>query len=372
MTVAINTLAMRSPAHGVGRYIGGIVPELLREDAGRYLIYSAPSFVERWRAAGARRVKAVTPVRGFRLLWEQTLLPADLRGERAAVFWGPAHAVPLWRTTRQVLTIHDLTWFTLPHLHSRLKAAYFRTMLRATSRRADRIVASSRATANDVECILKVPHDRIRVVLLAPDQAFRPASAAAIDAARRRYDLPREFILSLGVIEPRKNLRGLVAAVDHWAAKGAALPLLVAGSLDYGWQTRAVTQAIHESRASVRLIGQIPDAELPAVISAATVLAYVPFAEGFGLPLIEAMSCGTPVVASTADALREVGGDAALFVDPRDVVAMADALEGLARDPVKREALRSAGLARSRLFNWRSAAAQLTAIFDELEMPHDG
>ena len=367
MTVAINTLAMRSSAHGIGRYVGAMVGELLRVEPDRYLIFSAPSQFDSWRTQGARHLGAAPASRGLRLAWEQTQLPARLARDHVSVLWGPAHAVPLWKTTRQVLTVHDLTWFNYPALHTRVKGIYFRTMLRIATHRADRIVASSATTAEDLERILHVDPARIRTVLLAPDASFRPAEPAAQAHVRVAYDLPAQFVLALGVVEPRKNLISLVRAVETLAQHGQRIPLVIAGSLAYGWQKEQLLAAIKASPADVRLLGQIPEADLAALISAARVLAYVPVAEGFGLPVLEAMACGTPVVASTAPAIREVAGDAALLVDAHDIGAMADAIGRVVADPSLRDRLQADGFARARRFSWSAAAAALSAVFNELE-----
>lgn len=369
MTVAVNTTAMRSSAHGIGRYVGAMLAELLAADSDRYVIYSTPAHFSRWKALGAHRLRAAPSARGLRLLWEQLRLPALLRREGAAVLWGPAHAIPIWRTSRQVLTVHDLTWFNFPSLHTRLKGAYFRSMLRIATRRADLIVASSETTARDLERILHVPPERIRTILLAPDASFRPAPDVARNHVRIAYDLPPRFILALGVVEPRKNLLTLVRAVEGLARAGQEVPLVIAGSLDYGWQKDELLQAVKTSPARVRLLGRVPEADLAALISAATVLAYVPVAEGFGLPVLESMACGTPVVASTAPAIREVAGDAALLVDAHDVEAMSEALGRVARDASLQDRLRNSGFARAALFSWPAAAAALSAVFDELEKP---
>jgi len=351
MTVAINTTAMRSSAHGIGRYVSAMLTELLRADPGRYLIYSTPTHFSRWRSLGALELRRAPAARGLRLIWEQARLPALLQREGVSVLWGPAHAVPIWKTTRQVLTVHDLTWFNYPSLHTRGKGAYFRAMLRIATRRADRIVASSATTARDLEQILHVDPNRIRTVLLAPDASFRPATETAKTHVGIAYDLPSEFILALGVVEPRKNLLSLLRAVEALARRGQPVPLVIAGSLEYGWQKDQLLAAIKASPASVRLLGKIPEADLAALISAASVLAYVPVAEGFGLPVLEAMACGTPVVASTAPAIQEVAGDAAILVDAHDIDHMAEALGRVMTDAAVRDRLRAAGFARAGQFS---------------------
>jgi glycosyltransferase involved in cell wall biosynthesis len=367
LSVAINTLAMRSEQYGFGRYIGAMVRELLRQEPERFLIYSARELMGDWRAWGARRVKSGPAQRDPRLLWEQTVLPADLRRERAAVLWGPAQALPLWKTTRQVVTIHDLTPFTHARYLPYGRVAYFRGMLRAATRRADRVVVVSRATAVEVIRLLRIDPGRIRLIPEAVGPEFQPGAAAARAAVREQYELPERFILSLGVIEPRKNLPRLLQAVALLNHAGIPLPLVVAGYPRNSHHREELRQTAERDGSAVHFLGVVPEPDLPALLGAATLLAFVSLAEGFGLPLLEAMACGTPVVASRIASLTEVGGDAALYVDPHDPGAIAAAIQSLAQDGTLHGRFQRAGLERARQFSWAAAARALRAVFDELE-----
>jgi glycosyltransferase involved in cell wall biosynthesis len=367
VTVAINTLAMRSEQYGFGRYIGAMVRQLLRQEPERFLIYSARELMGEWRAWGARRVKSGPARRDPRLLWEQTVLPADLRRERATVLWGPAQALPLWKTTRQVVTIHDLTPFTHAGYLPYGRVAYFRGMLRAVTRRADRVVVVSRATAEEVERILRIDSARIRVIPEAVGPQFQPGAGTARAAVRERYGLPDRFILALGVIEPRKNLPRLLQAVALMNHAGKSLPLVIAGHPRNARHQQGLRQTAARDGSAVHFLGEVPEPDLPLLLGAATLLAFVSLAEGFGLPLLEAMACGTPVVASRIASLAEVGGDAALYVDPHDPDAIAAAIRSLAQDGPLHQRLQRAGLERAQQFSWAAAAQALRAVFDELE-----
>jgi glycosyltransferase involved in cell wall biosynthesis len=369
MTVAINTLAMRSEQYGFGRYIGAMVRELLRQEPERYLIYSHPELMAEWRSWGARRVKSGPARRDPRLLWEQTVLPADLRRERPTVLWGPGQGLPLWKTTRQVITIHDLTPFTHARFLPYGRALYFRAMLRGVSRRADRVVAISRATAAEIEAVLHVDPARIRVIPEAAAETFSPVDALAVTAVRHHYHLPERFVLALGLVEPRKNLRMLIEAMARLSQQGAPLPLVITGRAPSARHRRELEDQVRRQDLPAQFLGEVPQRDLPALLTAATVLAFVSLAEGFGLPLLEAMACGTPVVASRLSALAEVGGNAALFVDPHDPHGIAAAIQSLAQDGALHERFRTAGLERARHFSWNKAARDLRAVFDELEPP---
>jgi glycosyltransferase involved in cell wall biosynthesis len=184
---------------------------------------------------------------------------------------------------------------------------------------------------------------------------------------RERYGLPDRFILSLGVIEPRKNLPRLLQAVALLNHAGKSLPLVIAGHPRNAQHRDELRQTAARDGSAVHFLGEVPEPDLPPLLGAATLLAFVSLAEGFGLPLLEAMACGTPVVASRIAALAEVGGDAALYVDPDDPDAIAAAIQSLAQDSALHQRFQRAGLEQARQFSWAVAAQTLRAVFDELE-----
>jgi glycosyltransferase involved in cell wall biosynthesis len=259
----------------------------------------------------------------------------------------------------QVLTVHDLSFLRHPEWFRVDRAAYYSYAIRRSVRLARRIIADSRATATDLESLLGVSPARIDVVPLGVGAEFQPATAERVDAVRKQYDLPEAFFLYVGTHEPRKNLARLVEA---WNSIADEYPqdLVLAGRA--GWKSAHLTAAIAASPHAARIHrpGYVPRRDLPALLSAADAFVYPSLFEGFGLPPLEAMACGTPVLTSATSSLPEVVGNAAVLVDPTDIASIAD---GLLRVLAEATALRQHGPQRAAAFTWERCAAATIAIY---------
>ena len=294
-----------------------------------------------------------------RLLWEQLSLPRLLRSARADVVHSPHYTFPLLTRVRRVVTVHDLTFFTMPEVHSRLKGVFFRWWIRASRRFRTTVIADSESTAADFTRIVRGSLDRVVVSHLAFDRSIFhvPTDAESAALARSVPDLPPSWIAFLGTLEPRKNVVALieahrVATVDR--GEGAPALLLAGGS---GWDDD-IEPAIARSRASgndVRRLGYLPLETLPAFLGGSTVFAYPSLGEGFGLPVLEAMASGACVLTTDRMSLPEVGGDAVEYTEV-DAADIARAIAALLDDPARRAALSAAGIRRSELFSWAAAA----------------
>jgi len=271
------------------------------------------------------------------------------------------------RTARTVLTIHDLTILLFPQLHPPKRLALMGPALVPAARRADRIVASSACTRDDVLKLLPVEPERVVVVPGGIDPIFEPKPAAEVAACLAPLGLRAgEYLLFLGTIEPRKNLARLLHAVER--AGSEIGPLVLAG--EKGWNNAGIRHAVARLARDgrVRDLGYVPDDLRVALYAGARAFVYPSLYEGFGMPPLEAIACGTPVVTSNVSSLPEVMGDAALFVDPEDVSALASGLTRLWRDEALRADLRARGLARAREFSWdRTARLMLDVYRDVLE-----
>jgi glycosyltransferase involved in cell wall biosynthesis len=268
----------------------------------------------------------------------------------------------LWRG-RSVVSFMDLSFLRYPRAFNRGNRVYLTTMARAAVRRADHLLAISEHTRQDLIHLLGADPARVTVTYCGVDAAFRPLPEPEVRAYRARRELPDEFILYLGTLEPRKNVPRLLDAYARLRRRGPAPPLVIAGGR--GWGHTAVDARLEALGLtdSVRFLGFVPTAELPLCYNAAGVFVYPSLYEGFGLPPLEALACGTPVVASTASSLPEALGDAALLVDPRDSVALADALDVSLNDRALRDRLRAAGPDQARRFSWRRMAEQTLAVY---------
>jgi len=308
-------------------------------------------------------------------LWLLAYLPLRLRRLATDVYHGPAVFLPLVKLGyRTVVTIHDLVSFLFPRTVPRKYALYMRLMTRLAVRSADRIIAVSGATRDDLTRVLRVPDDKVAVIHEAVSPAFAvPPDPAAVDAVLRRYGIRRPYCLFVGNLEPRKNLSRLIEAFGLLRARavrapdGAAAPQLVlAGTRGWLYNGILTDVAAHGETSDIVFTGYVPAADLPALYAGAACFVFPSLYEGFGLPVLEAMAAGTAVVASRVGAIPEVAGDAALLVDARRPVELAEAIESVLTDPTLRARLVARGRARARLFTWEAVARQTLAVYESV------
>jgi len=296
--------------------------------------------------------------------FEQFALPLELTRLKLDLLHSPDFIPPLRRRFRSVITVHDLAFLRYPHLLTRESAHYY-AQIDQGARSADRVIAVSESTKRDVIQLLGVPEDRVVVIYEAYNPAFRPLPAGEqVSAVRDRYGLPERFVLFVGTIEPRKNLPTLLKAFRLLLdGKDSSLLLVVAGQ--WGWLYDEVQQTYEQLRLGqrVRFLGHVPTPELVALYNAALVLAYPSYYEGFGLPPLEAMACGTPVVAARTSSIPEVVGDAGLLVDPDDIEGLAAALWRAIDDSEVREVLIRRGLERAKAFSVDRMAKATLAVY---------
>jgi glycosyltransferase involved in cell wall biosynthesis len=358
MRIAINTLAMRRELYGVGNYIKHLVACLSKLDSkNEYLLFASRENDHHLKHLGGNfRVQYAPSNRTIRLAWEQLILPRRLKRERIDVYHGTTFVTPLHKTSRQVVSIHDMTFYLTPERHSLHKRVYFRAMIPKAVRGSDRVIAISESTKRDLLRLLDVEADKISVVPLGVDSRFSPAvDEAVLAGVREKYNLPSKFILFVGMIEPRKNLQILL---DVYEAAGLDedIDLVLAGNL--GWDYQGLLRKIADSPVShrIRMLGYIADADLPALYTLATLFVYPSVYEGFGLPVLEAMACGTPVVTSNVSSLPEVAGDAAVLFDPSDSRSLASALQEVLGSSQLRKSMSERGRQRAQLFTWERTA----------------
>ncbi len=301
-----------------------------------------------------------------RLRWQQWELPRRARAAGAQVLHVTGFDAPRWRPCPVVLTVHDLIGMLFPRNLPPVSRLYWGRWLPCSIRWADRIIADSEQTRQDLVRLLGMAAERVAVIPLGVDEAFRPlADPAALAAVRAKYALPPAYILYLGTLEPRKGIDTLIAA---YAALAADIPqhLVLAGKR--GWHTRALFRQVEALGlgARVHALDYVAGEDRPALYSLADLFAFPSRYEGFGLPVLEAMACGTPVVCSHASSLPEVAGDGALTVAPDDAAALAAAMRRVLVDGSLRDALRARGLAWAQRFTWEETARRTAAVYEEL------
>ncbi len=364
MDIGIDARLIHYRKGGIARYTIRLARALARVDREntywilqhrkhREPIVQAPNF---------RRVSMWTPTHHP---LEQFLLWVELHKVHLHVLHSPDFIPPLHKIgVRRVITVHDLAFLRYPHLLTRAAARYYGQIDRAV-RRADHIIAVSQSTKQDLMNLLGVPEKKITVIYEAADEVFRPLpreeSAAEV---RRRYNLPADYILFVGTIEPRKNLNTLILAYHALRTEHHLDPPLVFAG-EHGWLADEVYSLVEELDLRDRcfFLGRVSTAELVYLYNAARVLAHPALYEGFGLPPLEAMACGTPVIVSNVSSLPEVVGNAALLVDPTDVEAWTVALHRLLTDDALWNELREKGFERARQFSWEQTARETLAVY---------
>jgi glycosyltransferase involved in cell wall biosynthesis len=305
-----------------------------------------------------------------RMVWEQFAAPVVTMRDQIDVLFCPVNVVPLAARVPSVVTVHDVAFLAHPEAFHASKRRYLDFMTRRSVHRARRVIAVSEHTKGDLVDRYHLPPDRVTVIPNAADRRYRPADDAdSASSFRAANDLPDRFILFVGTLEPRKNLRRLVEAFSSVSARAPDVKLVIVGGS--GWLTSDLAPLVHDRGLTDRIIftGYVSDDDLPRWYQAATIFCYPSLYEGFGLPVLEAMACGTPVVTSNTSAIPEEAGDAAILIDPTDVAALAEALAALIDDPTRREEMRAAGIERAQLYAWdRTARATLNV---SREATHD-
>ncbi|MGH9092103.1 MAG: glycosyltransferase family 4 protein, partial [Acidimicrobiales bacterium] len=303
---------------------------------------------------------AAPSARPLRLAWEQVLLPGVVRRAAAEVHHGPHYTMPRRAPVPVVVTVHDCTFFDHPEWHERSKVLVFRRAIRVAARRAAAVVCVSRTTAERLQDLVAVrgpvvvaPHgvDHER---FGPEEPWPGADAAALHA----LGLPpgRPFLVHVGTLEPRKDVPGLVRAFDRLAPGHPDLLLVLAGHR--GWGTEAVARAVAASPHRDRVVrtGYVPDPAVPALLRRAAAVAYPSLEEGYGLPALEALACGAPLVTTEGTAMAELAGEAALLVPPGDPAALAGALEEALAGGSAASGRRRLGLAAAAGRTWAASA----------------
>ncbi len=368
-----------TPAYEQGGGIGRYVRELVAA-----LAWCDPETEYRLFVAGAG-AKPLPPLPGpnftwaasrlspvwFARLWQRARLPLPVEwwvGSVALYHATDFVLPPTYPGTRTVLTVHDLSFVRAPEAASPALKRYLDRVVPRSVRRADHVLADSQATKEDLIALYGVQPDKVTVLLSGVHPRFQPVRDPALLASvRARYGIgDAPFVLSVGTVQPRKNYERLMQALAALPTTLRDIHLVIAGGR--GWLQGPIHAAVDALglQGRVHFIGFAEDADLPALYSAARCFAFPSLYEGFGLPVLEAMACATPVVTSNVSSLVEVAGDAALLVDPLSVPQISAALARLLTDDALRLELVERGLRQAALFTWGKAAAQLHALYGQL------
>jgi glycosyltransferase involved in cell wall biosynthesis len=286
--------------------------------------------------------------------------PFDMLAGKADVYHFTNFLLPPLRRGRSVVSIYDVGFLRMPHTAEARNLRYLTARLDDTVRRADAIVTISRFSAGEIETLLSVDAKKIHMIYVGISPAFKRPGKESVEAMRRQFNLDKPYVLFVGTLEPRKNIPFLVEVFEKMT--GFDGYLVIAGSC--GWKYEPILEAMKQSSraAGIRHIGYVPDEQLPALYAGAEAFLYPSLYEGFGMPPLEAMACGTPVVSSSAASMPEALGDAAMFVDDFDAALWAKQ----AMSALGNAAMGQKGPAQAAKFTWQAAASSTWNLYRKL------
>ena len=354
---------------GIGTYIRNLLRQLARQDGQtEYVVLARPADCEALATLG-ENFRAVPETAGNYSIAEQIRVPLALRREGVTLFHAPHYVLPPLVMCRSVVTIHDCIHLMFPqYLPNRIALTYARVSIGLASRRATRVLTVSESSKRDILRFVDIPAEKIDVIYNAYDERFgvepREEDVARV---RERYQLHDPFVLYAGTVKPHKNVERLIEAFDLVRKHGLDdLKLVLIGDeiSKYAALRRAVHS--HQLHKFVRFLGYLPEETLAVMYRLASVFVFPSLYEGFGLPPLEAMASGTPVVTSNVSSLPEVAGDAAVLVDPYDSTSIAGGIERVLGDDALRRNLREKGLARAKQFSWETSVRRVREIYQEV------
>ena len=356
MKIGFDVSAVGATSPGIGRYIVELETALRAATTPGTLVRLSHRSADAGPSLPSRRV------------WTHLALPAWLPRSGLDLVHYPGHDGPLVGRMPSVVTIHDLSWLTQPQLHRWRRVARSRLVVGPLARRAVAVIVPSEATAAAVNAKLGIERRRIHITPLAAAAAFRPVDASEARAITARLGVSDGGFLFVGTIEPRKNVAGVLDALAILRGDGGAgaagrdARLAVVG--EPGWSVSLPEEVARRGlRPAVTWLRRVGDAELAGLMSGATALIAPSLDEGFGLPVVEAMAVGLPVITSVFGAQAEVAGDAALTVDPGNPGAIASAMRAILETPSRAAELRARGLARAATFSWARTARETLAVY---------
>jgi glycosyltransferase involved in cell wall biosynthesis len=372
MLIALDGIPLTLPKTGVGHYTSELARAIAQAAPNQQLEVVAPSNLspiqidETNQAPDNLLFKSIS-VGPLSRRWWSIGLPRYLRKTQIELFHGTNYEVPLWRPCATVITIHDLSLLTLPEKQQRRRVARARVRLPIMARAADAVIVPSEAVKSETCERFKLHATKVFVVPEAARRFFEPASSDEIAAVKARFGISDPFIFAVGTIEPRKNYLMLIDALVKVLKSRPDLnpQLVIAGAC--GWKSEEVLSRTETSPARERIVlsGYLTDVDLRALYSACAVSVYPSLYEGFGLPPLEAMACGAPVIASNIPSVAETVGPAACLLDPFDAQSWASNIIELIGNDEARSSLKAAGFKRVGQFSWHLAATKTLAVYEE-------
>ncbi|HLV02602.1 MAG TPA: glycosyltransferase family 1 protein [Acidobacteriota bacterium] len=371
MRIAFDGTTLRAQQTGVGLYSEHLFSHLSQRvtDERLYLISNQAIVSSRPLPEDTTiYTKMSFPVRA---VWMQCLAPFVLKALEADVAHFTNSIAPLLTRTPTVLSVHDMSLELFPGYHPK-RRLLTRPLIKLSVQKSAAVVTVSEHSRNDIIRLLEVPPERVHVIPEAAAPCFRPChDRELLETVRHRYGLGEKVVLFVGTLEPRKNVPRLIRSFKHVVRRwDSSCQLICAGA--FGWGYQAVKRAIEEEQlqGSVKLLGYVPYEDLPRLYSLATIFIFPSFYEGFGLPVIEAMACGTPVITSNNSSLAEIAEGSAELIDPLDCESMAHAMIRLLSDPERRIELSLRGLETAARYSWVKTASETLSVYRKVGHTH--
>jgi glycosyltransferase involved in cell wall biosynthesis len=354
---------------GIGTYVQNLLRQLARLDAdSEYVLFCQASDRDALHALGPNFRPIIEHSTPYSVL-EQISIPARLARERVDLYHSPHYVLPPLVPCKAVVTIHDCIHLMFPqYLPNRLAYGYAKTSLWWAAHRSARVLTVSEASKRDILRYFRIPEEKITVIHNGLDDRFLlPPPENEVHTVRERFQLQEQFVLYAGNVKPHKNVERLIEAFYHLHTTGFDhLKLLIIGNDISRYATLRRAIHTHNLHKYVRVLGFVPDQTLAILYRLASVFVFPSLYEGFGLPPLEAMACGTPVVTSNVSSLPEVVGSAAVLVDPYDARSISEGIRRVLTDECLRRDLQTRGVARAREYSWERAARRVREIYDEV------
>lgn len=367
--VAFDISSIHRSNAGVGCYTKNVAKKLIEISINNSVLIFLLDCPLPWKQERVRPLALRLLYVIFRVIWEQICVPVYLWIQGIDIFHSPAYVCHLFKTSKITITIHDMAYFLFPEKFVCFYRWYLRLLVPLCARMADVIITDSFCSKKDIVRLLNIKENNVEVVYLGKDDSFQPSiDSASLNNFRERYNLKRDFILYVGTIEPRKNIPTLITAYNKFRQKphNKDYALVIGGAK--GWMYSEIFSLVKKLSLDnhVTFLGYVPDYELPVLYRSARVFAYPSLYEGFGLPVIEAMSSGIPTVTSNTSSLPEIAINAAIMVDPLNSDELADAIYSAAYDEQLRQKLIKNGLARADEFSWHKTAEATMKIYQKI------
>lgn len=385
MNIVINTLALNKIKAGMGNYIVNLVKEVIAADKKKennYFIYISKRNKEYFTDAIIRipgNVFFILVPNIFlnylgKIFFEQCIIPLDLVRRKIDVYHSPGFSLPLLslsNKTKNIVTIADMTFFSHSQHHMTLKNIYFRWIIPQSIKKADGVIAISESTKKDILSYIPSSQEKIRTIYLGVDQSFkkeRNKSMQNIEEENnvlKKYGIEKDYILYVGVLEPRKNIKGLLHAFAEVKKKNKKICLVIVGKK--GWKYESIFALVKELRLEADIIftNYVIDKDLYFLYARAICFCYPSFYEGFGLPVLEAMTVGCPVITSDNSSLKEIAKDACILIDPYNKNEITCALKDIINDKKLRNELKIKGKKRANDFSWQKMAQETLCLYKE-------